>query len=283
MSQAAPTPTRVPMSAEVVERQQESSDVFTLRIRLTDPQLRQQYTFQPGQFNMVYLHGVGEVAISIVSDREDHTLLNHTIRAVGRATRGLEQLQPGQQIGLRGPYGRGWPMEVAKGKELVIVTGGLGCAPVVAAITAVEQQRSEYGRLAIVEGVRHHQDLIYPDRFQHWRQMERTEVVLCCSEEKAAPWPWHTDRVTSHLQEMDIDLKNAVALLCGPEGMMVAAAETLLQQGVSADRIWLSLERNMQCGDGFCGHCQLGRYFICRDGPVFNWGEIGDLLKVKGL
>jgi NAD(P)H-flavin reductase len=107
------------MSAEVVERQQESSDVFTLRIRLTDPQLRQQYTFQPGQFNMVYLHGVGEVAISIVSDREDHTLLNHTIRAVGRATRGLEQLQPGQQIGLRGPYGRGWPMELAKGKEKI--------------------------------------------------------------------------------------------------------------------------------------------------------------------
>jgi sulfhydrogenase subunit gamma (sulfur reductase) len=276
-------PSRIPMVAEVIDRQQESEDVFTLRLQLIDPQQRSNYRFQPGQFNMVYLHGVGEVAISIVSDREDTTLLNHTIRAVGRVTRGLEQLQAGQQIGLRGPYGRGWPMQQSKGRDLVMVTGGLGCAPVVAAISAVEQQRVDYGRLAIIEGVRHHQDLIYPERFHHWKQMERTEVVLCCSEDKAAPWPWHTDRVTAHLDEMDIDLPQAVAFLCGPEGMMVAAAETLQQQGLAAESTWLSLERNMQCGDGFCGHCQLGGYFVCKDGPVFRWDEVGAALKVKGL
>ncbi len=271
------------MAAELIERRQESSDVFTLQLRLVDSQQREQYRFQPGQFNMVYLHGVGEVAISIVSDREDPTLLNHTIRAVGRVTRGLEQLQTGQQIGLRGPYGRGWPMEQAKSKDLVVVTGGLGCAPVVAAIHEVEQQRAAYGRLAIIEGVRHHQDLIYPDRFHHWEQMERTDVVLCCSHDKAAPWPWHTGRVTAHLDQLGFDLPDAVAMLCGPEGMMAAAAETLIQQGMSGDSIWLSLERNMQCGDGFCGHCQLGSHFVCRDGPVFNWSEIGGALKVKGL
>lgn len=271
---------RVPMVAEVVSRRQESSDVFTLQLRLIDPAQRSRYRFQPGQFNMVYLHGVGEVAISIVSDPDDATLLNHTIRAVGRATRGLEQLQAGDQIGLRGPYGRGWPMEQAVGRDLLIVTGGLGCAPVVAAIAAVEQQRSRYGYLTIIEGVRHHQDLIYPDRFQHWQQMENSEVILCSSQDRAAPWPWHTDRVTDHLEQIGED---AVVMLCGPEGMMIVAAERLQQQGIRETAIWLSLERNMQCGDGFCGHCQLGSHFVCRDGPVFSWAEIGKDLKVKGL
>ncbi len=272
-------PDRVPMAAEVVARRQESSDVFTLQLRLLDPVQRSRYRFQPGQFNMVYLYGVGEVAISIVSDPEDETLLNHTIRAVGRATRGLEQLQTGDQIGLRGPYGRGWPMEQAAGRDLVIVTGGLGCAPVVAAIAAVEQQRETYGHLTIVEGVCHYQDLIYPDRFSHWQQLENSEVILCSSQDKAAPWPWHTDRVTDHLDQIS---ENAIAMLCGPEGMMVAAAETLQQQGIDGESIWLSLERNMQCGDGFCGHCQLGSHFVCRDGPVFSWMEVGEDLKVKG-
>lgn len=273
-------PDRVPMAAEVVERRQESADIFTLSLRLVDPQQHSNYRFEPGQFNMVYLHGVGEVAISIVSERNDPTLLNHTIRAVGRVTRGLEQLQPGQQIGLRGPYGRGWPLQQAQGRDLVVVTGGLGCAPVVGAIEAVEQQRARYGEMLIVEGVKHHQDLIYPDRYRHWQQMERTEVVLCTSGDCAAPWPWHTGRVTDHLHQIGSD---AVALLCGPEGMMVAAAEELVEQGIHGESIWLSLERNMQCGDGFCGHCQLGSHFVCKDGPVFSWAEIGAALKVKGL
>ena len=272
-------PSRVPMAAEVVSRLQEGEDIFTLQLRLVDPQQRRSYRFAPGQFNMVYLHGVGEVAISIVSDPEDFTLLNHTIRTVGRVTRGLEQLQVGDQIGLRGPYGRGWPMEQVIGRDLLIVTGGLGCAPVVAAIAVVEQRRSDYGHLTIIEGVRHHQELIYPDRFSHWQQMERTNVVLCSSHDCAAPWPWHTDRVTDHLGQVGED---AVALLCGPEGMMIAAAETLQQQGIDDEAIWLSLERNMQCGVGFWGHCKLGSHFVCRDGPVFSWAEIGADLKVKG-
>ena len=173
-------------------------------------------------------------------------------------------------------------MAQARGRDLVVVTGGLGCAPVVSAIAAVERDRSDYGRLAILEGVRHHKALIYPDRFRAWRAMERTEVVLCC-DEQAAPWPWHTDQVTAHLDKMSLNLADAVALLCGPEGMMVAAARVLEQQGMAESAIWLSLERNMQCGDGYCGHCQIGRYFVCRDGPVFSWAEIRDLLSVKGL
>ncbi len=272
---------RIPMEAEIVERRQESSSVFTLRLRLLDEHHRRQYRFEPGQFNMVYLHGVGEVAISIVSDDRNSHLLDHTIRGVGRVTKGLEQLQQGDVIGLRGPFGRGWPMEQARGRDIVVVTGGVGCAPVVSALSHIKRRRKRYGRVAIVEGVRHCSDLIYSDRFERWQRMEDTQVLLCTSE-PSAPWPWHTDRVTEHLDEMEIDPSRATALLCGPEGMMTSAAVALERLGVDSPSIWLSMERNMQCGAGYCGHCQIGSRFVCRDGPVFNWTEIRDLLAVRG-
>ncbi len=272
----------VPMEAEIVERLQESESVFTLRLRLLDEQQRHNYRFEPGQFNMVYLHGVGEVAISIVSDESNRHLLNHTIRAVGRVTRGLEQMQKGDVIGLRGPFGRGWPMEQARGRDIVIITGGVGCAPVVSALAHINRRRKHFGRVAIVEGVRHRRDLIYPDRFARWQRMDDTQILLCTSE-PSAPWPWHTDRVTEHLGKMDIDPSGALVLLCGPEGMMISAARVLQELGIDESSIWLSMERNMQCGEGFCGHCQIGSYFVCRDGPVFNWTEIRELLAVKGI
>lgn len=270
------------MSAEIVEYSKESESIYTLRLRIVDNEQRKNYRFQPGQFNMLYLHGVGEVAISIVSDDCETQSLHHTIRAVGRVTNGLEKLKPGDMLGIRGPFGNGWPMDTAKGNDIVIVTGGLGCAPVIAAITQIENERSKYGELVIIEGVRHHEDLINPNRFEHWNHMERSKVILCCSE-PAAPWPWHTDRVTDHLNDMDINTKQTTAMLCGPEGMMVAAANTLEQQGICEASIYLSLERNMQCGQGLCGHCQIGSMFVCKDGPVFCWKNIRHLLAVEGL
>jgi len=273
---------RVPMRAEIVSRIQESDSVFTLRLRLVDESERLNYCFQPGQFNMVYLYGVGEVAISIVSDAEGDMFFSHTIRAVGRVTKGLEQLKQGDELGVRGPFGRGWPMGLAEEKDLVVVTGGIGCAPVVSAIESIRQTRERYGKLLMLEGVYHHKDLIYSDRFQEWDNIKNSELVLCC-DDKAAPWPWHTDKVTKHLDQLEDKGSNTVAFLCGPEGMMIAAATVLEQNGVREDNIWLSLERNMQCGDGFCGHCQLGTHFVCREGPVFSWREIREPLTVRGL
>ena len=154
----------LPAEAEIVERIQESPSIFTLRLRFTDPAIRAAYRFAPGQFNMVYLHGAGEVAISIVSDPERSDLLDHTIRAVGRVTEGLSALRAGARIGLRGPFGRGWPVEEAQGRDVVVVTGGLGCAPVVSAINYILERRERFGQLTIVQGVKHADDLIWRER-----------------------------------------------------------------------------------------------------------------------
>ena len=271
-----------PAEAEIVERIQESSTVFTLRLRFTDPGLHQRYTFQPGQFNMVYLFGVGEVPISIVSDPEDERLYDHTIRAVGRVTRGLAQLRTGDRIGIRGPYGRGWPLARAEGRDVLIVTGGLGCAPVVSVINYVIKRRARFGRLIIMQGVKHSDDLLWRERYQQWATMADTQVVVAA--DKSGPqWPWRVGRVIEMLDEVELDPARTIAMMCGPEGMMKAAMTRLLQQGVAPQMLFMSMERNMQCAIGHCGHCQYGGKFVCKDGPVFSYDEVQALFDHPGF
>ena len=272
----------LPLEAEVVERIQESSSVYTLRLRMTDQREHAAYAFAPGQFNMVYLHGIGEVPISIVSDPEDDELLDHTIRAVGRVTHGLEQLKTGQRVGIRGPFGRGWPLEQAEGRDVVLVTGGLGCAPVVSVINYVVARRDRFRRLVIMQGVKHTDDLIWHDRYQTWGELPDTQVLLA-ADMAGQGWPYHVGLVTELIDRAEFDRDNAIAMMCGPERMMQASAQRLVENGVPADRLWLSMERNMHCGIGHCGHCQLGPHFVCKDGPVFNYTELAPLMGVRGF
>jgi NAD(P)H-flavin reductase len=266
----------------VLERVQESRDIFTLRLRYTDTLVQQEFEFQPGQFNMLYLHGVGEVPISIVSDPRDSDSMLHTIRDVGRVTHGLAALQVGDQLGVRGPFGRGWPLQAALGRELLILTGGLGCAPVVSVINYVFRRRERFGRITILQGVRHVDDLIWRARYAAWAGEPDTQVLL------AADLPGE-DRglfqgnVVELFRRVELAGDDALALLCGPEVMMLAAVAELRARGFADDAIWLSLERNMQCADGLCGHCQIGPLFVCRDGPVFCYSEIADWFGKRGF
>lgn len=271
-----------PLIATVTEVIFESKTIFTLRLQLADLAERAAYKFEPGQFNMLYLFGVGEVPISIVSDPKDEGVIDHTIRIVGRVTEGLAKLKQGDQIGLRGPFGRGWPLPDAKNKDLLIVTGGLGCAPVVAAINYALKRRDHYRRLSIVQGVKHSNDLIWSERYDRWRQLENVEVFLAADESGPA-WPFHKGRITELLDQVTVDSSNALAMICGPEGMMHAAAEKLIGLGVEPAQIFLSLERNMQCAVGHCGHCQFGADFICKDGPVFPYLAVCDRLGMEGV
>ncbi len=271
-----------PHEAEVVERLEESPSIFTLRLRFTDPALHTAYSYAPGQFNMLYLYGVGEVPISIVSDPQDDHMVDHTIRAVGRVTRGLAQLQAGDRLGLRGPFGRGWPLAAAEGRDVVIATGGLGCAPVVSVINYILRRRERFGRLTIMQGVKHGDDLIWCDRYAEWDALPDTQVLLAASQGDAC-WPFHVGRLPVLFEHAELDPGNSTVMMCGPEGMMVAVSEELLQRGFAAETIYLSLERNMQCGRGKCGHCQLGGQFVCKDGPVFSYPEIRSLLGIRGL
>lgn len=273
---------RQPLEAVVVERTQESPTIFTLQLRLRDAAAQAAYRFAPGQFNMLYLPGVGEVPISVMSDPQERDGIGHTIRALGRVTRGLAALRPGGSLGLRGPYGRGWPLREMEGRDIVLVTGGLGCAPAVSVIHYLLRRRERYGKLVVIQGVKHAEDLIWREQYDRWATLPDTQVLLAASQ-GGALWPWHVGRATELLEQARFDPGRAAALMCGPEGMMRAAAEKLLARGLPESRLHLSMERNMQCAVGRCGHCQFGGAFVCRDGPVFDWGQVKSLLEHRGF
>lgn len=280
------TDPHLPFEAEVVERLDESASVFTLRLRFSDPAVHARYDFAPGQFNMLYHFGVGEVPISIVNDPHSETggdaLLDHTIRKVGRVTTALAQLEAGDRIGLRGPYGRGWPMAELCGRDVVVITGGLGCAPSVSVIHHILNRRGEYGRLTILQGVKHHQDLLWRERYEAWAALPDTEVLL--SADMGGPvWPWHVGSMATLFDRVPLNPGTTGVLLCGPEGMMRAAVRAMRARGVPGHDLWLSMERSMQCAVRQCGHCQLGPLFVCRDGPVFRYDEVRSLLDVKAM
>jgi len=272
---------RLPFEAEIIERIQESPSLFTLRLRFTDPSVHEAYQFEPGQFNMLYLYGVGEVPISIISDPRDEHIYDHTIRAVGRVTNGLSILKQGDRIGIRGPYGRGWPLEQAEQKDIVIVTGGLGCAPTVSVINYIMRRRERFGMVNIVQGVKHSSDFIWRERYDQWRSAPNTNVLVAADAGDAI-WPWHIGPVTGLFDRLEFDSENVIVMMCGPEGMMRVVIHYMLEQGLSECDIWLSMERNMQCAVGHCGHCQYGDKFICKDGPVFCYEQVKDLFGVKG-
>ncbi len=272
----------LPYEAEIVERIQESPSLFTLRLRFTDPELQAKYQFEPGQFNMLYLYGVGEVPISIVSDPKDSHILDHTLRSVGRVTRGLANLKTGDRIGIRGPYGRGWPMQAAEQRDIVIVTGGLGCAPVVSVINYVTRRRERFGHLNILQGVKHSDDFIWRERYEQWRELPDSTVLLA-ADSGTALWPWHIGRVTDLFDQLNFDPQQVSVMLCGPEGMMRVVIKHMLDKGVGKCELWLSMERNMQCAVGHCGHCQYGGKFICKDGPVFCYEQVEPLFNERGF
>lgn len=280
---ADPVPGRdVPVPARVVERVQESPTIVTLRLELEGAGAHEAFSFRPGQFNMLLVPGVGEVPISISSDPDRDRLLGHTVRMVGRVTRVLARLPVGARLGVRGPFGRGWPLEAARGGDVVVLAGGLGCAPVVGAIRYVLHRRADYGRLVVMQGVKHAEDLIWRAQYEAWAREPDVQVLLA-ADVAGGDWPWNVGPVTELLEAARFDRGRCTVLMCGPEPMMVAAARRLEGMGVPPQAIHLSMERNMQCAVGRCGHCQLGPWFVCRDGPVFRYDTIRPLLGVRGF
>jgi NAD(P)H-flavin reductase len=274
-----------PLGDELVARpyvvstvRQQTHDVVTLDVRPEhDP-----IAFRPGQFDMVYVYGIGEAAISISSDPERPELLSHTIRAVGWVTKALNALQPGSTIGIRGPYGRPWPLHEAEGRDLVIVAGGIGLAPVRPAILAALRNRERFGRVALLVGARSPRDLVFRDDLEAWDADPAIDVHVTV-DSAVRGWAGRVGVVTKLVPRVPFEPENTVALTCGPEVMMDFTAQALLARGVPAERVHVTLERNMKCGVGTCGHCQLGPVFLCRDGPVFAWPEVAHLLGVREM
>ena len=267
--------------ARIVARRDDAPGVATFTMRFLDAAARRHFRFDLGQFNMVYAFGVGEVPISIVSDPEEPERLEHTIRLAGRVTTAMLRWRVGDVVGLRGPYGMGWPMAAARGRDVVIVTGGLGCAPVVGVVDYIFRRRDYYGDLHILHGVKTPHDLLYHERFDSWRKEPRTHVYLT-SDQPDRTWRYRIGVVTELFDELRVE-PSAVAMICGPDMMMRHALRALRQKGIGERAIYLSLERHMECGIGLCGHCQMGRFFVCRDGPVFSLAELSGVFGREGI
>jgi NAD(P)H-flavin reductase len=256
----------------------QTHDIVTIDVRPEQDPI----AFQPGQFDMVYVYGIGEAAISISSDPATPGLLSHTIRAVGWVTKALNDLQPGTTIGIRGPYGRPWPLDEAEGHDLVVVAGGIGLAPVRPAIVQALRQRERFGRVVLLTGARSPRDLVFRDDLERWDE-DRAIDVHVTVDSAVRGWGGRVGVVTKLIPRVPFDPENAVVLTCGPEVMMRFTAQALLARGVPPERVYVTLERNMKCGVGTCGHCQLGPVFLCRDGPVFAWPEVANLMDVREL
>jgi NAD(P)H-flavin reductase len=266
-----------PQPLRVTRVRRETADVATLELT---PAAR--FAFAAGQFNMLYAFGLGEVAISISGDPADETRIVHTIRAVGAVSTALTRLRRDAVIGVRGPYGSEWPVVEAVGSDVVIVAGGLGLAPLRPALYRVLADRRHYGRVILLYGARGPADILYRRELEAWRRRLDVDIEITL-DHAGADWHGNVGVVPALIPHISFDPQHAVAFVCGPEIMMRFTIATLRDRGMAPDQIYLSMERNMKCAVGLCGHCQFGPAFVCRDGPIFRFDRIAPLFPVREI
>ena len=231
---------------------------------------------------MLYAFGVGEAAISVSSHASEAPILSHTIRAAGWVTDALCAVRPGDTIGVRGPYGRGWPLAAARGRDLVLVAGGIGLAPLRPAVLHALAHRDQYRRVVLLLGARTPADLLYPEELDAWRDDDRIELRVTV-DTAGRGWFGPVGVVTRQIERTELDPAASTVLTCGPPVMLRFVARSVLGRGIPGEDLHVSLERNMRCAVGTCGHCQVGTALVCRDGPVFAWPEVERLVEVREL
>ena len=276
------TPTRVATIRRIVR---ETPDTSTYWMTFRDPVDRATYRFAPGQINMLYLFGVGEIPVSVASDPELPARIAHTIRSTGRVTDAFRKLSPGDQVGVRGPFGQPWPLRRARGRDLMIVAGGLGLAPLRSAIYQGIRHRGQFRRLMVLVGARGPEHMLYRgelDMWHEWMRFRGVETYLTVDVADDT-WPYDEGVVTTLFPQVRIDPEWTTAFVCGPEIMMHFALRGLMDMGFPKEQVWISMERNMQCAVRMCGHCQFGPKFVCADGPVFRYDEVAELMEVHEL
>ena len=256
--------------------------VCTYDLVFEEPAVSAAYRFAPGQFNMLYLPGAGEIAISISEDPQTTQRCAHTVRVAGIVTRTLAGLNVGDTLGLRGPFGTSWPLENCIGRDVLLVTGGIGLAPLRPVIYALLHDRRHFGRLTLLYGARSPDTLLFARQFDAWSSQGL--AVISTVDRSEPGWRGNVGVVTLPLETLQpFDPQNTVLFCCGPEVMMRFTIATAINRGLTPDRIWVSMERNMQCAVGLCGHCQLGPEFVCKDGPIFRYDRIAPFMDVDGL
>jgi NAD(P)H-flavin reductase len=270
----------VPRPAAILGVTRETPDTFTLSLDLGDR--ADGFPFAPGQFNMLYQFGMGEVPISISGDPARPQKLVHTIRAAGTVTQAMLSLRKGACLGVRGPYGSPWPLEAARGRDVVLIAGGIGLAPLRPVIYQILHRRADYERVCILYGARSPGDMLYKEELERWRGRFDVSVHVIV-DRGGLHWKGNVGVVTALLPRARFDPVDSVAMLCGPEIMMRYCVRELQQHGLPDERIWVSMERNMRCAVGFCGHCQFGPTFVCKDGPVYRFDRIARIFGLREI
>ena len=260
---------------------EEAPGVRTYSLTFAYRSQRRPFRFAAGQFNMISLPGIGEAAISISSDPESLSGIAHTVHAVGNVTRALTRLEVGDELLLRGPYGVPWPLGDLRDRDLVLVAGGLGLASLLSAIAFCMSHRGDYGRITVLSGAKTPADLLATRDHHRWR--DHGIDVLCIVTDPDPHWRGPVGLVSMLLDRLVIDPDATSLLCCGPEPMMIAVAEQANGRGIAREQIFMSIERLMSCASGLCGLCQLGPFFVCRDGPVFSYDRIARWLAVPHL
>jgi len=268
----------LPEPFEVVTKRQDTFDTWTFEL---EARSGDGLEFLPGQFTMLSAGGAGEVPISISGDSDHPQRLVHTIRSLGLATRAICDAEPGRMLGVRGPFGAPWPVENLEGADVVVAAGGIGLAPLRPTLLRLIARRGRYGRLVLLYGGRTPDQLLYTDELAEWAA--RGLEVLVTVDSAGPEWLGHVGVVTRLVRRAGLDPGATAAMLCGPEVMMRFMVAALIDQGVPAERVYASMERNMQCGIGHCGHCQLGPTLVCRDGPIYRWSELEPWLGIREL
>jgi NAD(P)H-flavin reductase len=259
----------VPLPAPILRVTRETADTVTLRLGPPGGRL----PFVPGQFNMLYLFGVGEVAVSLSGDPARDGEVVHTLRGVGSVTRPMVVLRRGAVLRVRGPYGRGWPLEELRGRDVLLVAGGIGLAPLRPVLYSILARRGDYGRVTVLYGARSPRELLYRRELARWRRRRDLDLGVIVDHADLS-WDGEVGVVTALLAQAPLEADRVVALLCGPEVMMRFTVRDLLARGIPAEAIHVSLERNMKCALGHCGRCQLAPIFVCKDGPVLRFDRI---------
>ncbi|KZL16273.1 Anaerobic sulfite reductase subunit B [Pseudovibrio axinellae] len=268
----------LPQPFRVMDTREEISGCMTLRVVPVNNAGNTVY--EPGQFYMVYFFGRGEVPISVSGDPRKTGELTFTIMDVGSVTHAIYSIKAGDTIGLRGPFGSAWPIGPLKGRDVIVVAGGLGLAPLRPALYHMLNNRNDYGELLLAYGARKPETILFEEELNSWREKAPIDVDVNVNA-AGRDWLGKVGVVTDLLKDRSIDPVNTSAVMCGPEIMMRFSAYALLNMGVAADKIYLSMERNMKCAIRLCGRCQYGPFFICHDGPVFSFDRIEHLLKIR--
>jgi NAD(P)H-flavin reductase len=276
------TETMMTVPTRIIGVHEENFNTHTFRLEIVNPEARRAYRFMPGQFNMIYVPGVGEAAISVSSDSDTPDVLEHTIREVGSVTRAIKRIGLNGVVGLRGPFGRGWPLERLEGRDVVIVAGGIGLAPLRPVIYWLLRHRERCRRVILLYGCRTPADRPYVHELEQWAANETIDVLVTV--DNATPeWVGPVGVVTKLLQRVKVNADRATVFVCGPRMLNRVAAWSFLQLHVPPDHVYVSLERNMHCGYGRCGHCQYGSKFVCKDGPVFRFDDVAETFATEEI